>query len=209
MKMNVKQLCLCGLFAALMAVCAWISIPIFSIPVTLQLLAIMVCAAMLPPMYATLAVVVYVLLGLVGLPVFAGFTGGVGKLFGITGGYIVGFIPAAYITSLIIHTCRFGAEKSGWVRFVRYLLAMAAGVVVCYAIGTVWFMMINRQTVNTYNEQLATMTDLQVEQAGGRKSAYTVGKVLGICVVPYLPFDAVKIALAAVLSMRLEKAVKM
>jgi biotin transport system substrate-specific component len=208
-KMTSKQLCLCGLFAALMCVCAWISINIFSIPVTLQLLAVLICAALLTPGLATMSVVAYVLLGLVGLPVFAGFTGGVGKLFGITGGYIIGFIPAVYVTSLLVHKCHFGKQESTALKLVRYIVAMVLGVLVCYAFGTVWFMIINQQSVAAHNAEIATMTDLMQQEAGGVKSAYTLGQVLGICVLPYLPFDAVKIALAAVLSLRLEKAVKL
>ncbi len=208
-KLTSKQLCLCGLFTALICVCAWISINIFSIPVTLQLLAIMICAALLTPGLATMSVLAYVLIGLIGLPVFAGFTGGVGKLFGITGGYIIGFIPAVYVTSLMIHRCRFAKEEGTGLKLLRYVVAMAVGVLVCYAFGTVWFMIINRQTVAAHNAEIATMTDLMQQEAGGVKSAYTLGQVLGICVLPYLPFDALKIALAAVLSLRLEKAVKL
>ncbi len=160
------MLALCGLFAALMAVGAWISIPVSSgISFTLQLLAIMVCASLLPPMYAALSVVAYVLLGAVGLPVFSNFGAGVGILFGVTGGYIIGFIPAAWLTAFII---------SKWGREIwKQVIAMAAGVLLCYAFGSAWFMI-----------------------SLGR----TLMQTLSVCVIPYIPFDLLKIAVSVLLS---------
>ena len=175
------MLVLCAMFAALMAVGAWISIPIFSIPITLQLLAILCCSALLSPGYATLSVVVYVLLGLIGLPVFTGFTGGVGKLLSITGGYIIGFIPCAFITSWVIRHWGYALWKQA--------LAMILGVAICYAFGTAWFLIMNGQQV----------------AAGTASKAYTLGQTLGICVVPYIPFDLIKIAISIALSRLLRK----
>lgn len=129
---DTRKLTACALFAALMAVGAWISIPIGEISITMQLLPIMLASALLSPMYAALSVTVYVLLGAIGLPVFAGFRAGVGVLAGATGGYIVGFVVGALLTSLII--TRWGL--AWW----KQALAMVLGVAVCYAIGTAWFM---------------------------------------------------------------------
>lgn len=199
-RIPVLMLTLCALFAALMAVGAWISIPIFSIPVTLQLLAIMVCAALLPPRYALMSVCVYVLLGLVGLPVFSGFTGGIAKLFSITGGYIIGFIPAAWVTSLII--TKWGREI--W----KQIIAMIIGVLICYLFGTVWFMLMNQQNVAAFNAGLNGKTEEEILAAGGLKSAYSLSQTLGMCVIPYIPFDAVKIAISAVLSKALWQPMK-
>ena len=196
-RIPTMMLVLCAMFAALMAVGAWISIPVFSIPITLQLLAIMVAAALLPPTYATLSVVVYVLLGLVGLPVFSNFTGGVGRLFSITGGYIIGFIPAAWLTSFLV--------KKWGPAWWKQALAMVLGVLVCYAFGTVWFMLMNQQNVAAYNATLADMTETQLAEAGGRKSAYTLMQTLSICVFPYIPFDLIKIAISVALCRLLRK----
>ena len=86
------QLVLCAVFAALTAVCAQITIPIGAVPISLSLLPPLLCAALLSPRYAVLSMAVYLLMGLCGLPVFSGMSGGPGKLFGVTGGYIIGFI---------------------------------------------------------------------------------------------------------------------
>lgn len=166
-KLPVVDLCLCALFAALTAVCAQITIPIGPVPVSLSLLPVLLCAALLPKSLAALSMLVYLLLGLCGLPVFSNLTGGPGKLFGVTGGYIIGYLPCAFLTAWLI-----GRGKAWW----HHALAMAAGVLVCYAFGTVWFM--------------ATKgTDLMTS--------------LNLCVLPFLPADAVKIALAVILSARL------
>lgn len=161
-------LILCALFAALMAVGAWISIPMGNVPVTLQLMAIMTCAALLKPGYATLSVTVYALLGFVGLPVFSKFQGGAGVLLGVTGGYIIGFIPAAFITSLII-------DKWGRALW-KQAIAMVLGVLVCYAFGSVWFMLSLKRTL---------------------------AQTLAACVIPFIPFDLIKIVLSVLLSQAL------
>ncbi len=162
------QLVLCALFAALTAVCAQITIPIGPVPVSLSLLPVLLCGALLDAKYAVLSMAVYMLLGLAGAPVFSNMTGGAAKLFGVTGGYIIGYLPCVALTALLI-----GKRGRGW---VWQCLAMAIGVLVCYAFGTVWFM-------------LTKHTDLMTS--------------LNLCVLPFLPFDAVKIALAAFLSTRL------
>ncbi len=170
----VKDLVFTAMFAAIIAVCSILSIPIGEVPVTLQTFAICLTAAMLGRKRGTLAVFVYILLGAVGVPVFAGMSGGVGILAGPTGGYIIGFLPAA----LIIGTA---AEK--WERKALPLaLSMALGLLVCYAFGTVWFMV--------------------VMHMGLLES-------LMMCVVPFLLFDAVKILLAVILSNRLSKVVRL
>lgn len=172
-QMNVKQWCLCALFAALTAVCAQIQIPMWPVPITLSLLPVLLCASLMNKSYAALAMLVYMLMGLIGLPVFSGMAGGPGKLFGVTGGYIIGYIPCAFLAAWIIG--RWG--RAYW----KQCLAMAAGVLACYAFGTAWFML--------------------TKHAGLWPS-------LTMCVIPFLPGDAVKILLAAFLGKRLEKAVR-
>ena len=92
-----RDLCYIALFAAIIAVCAWISVPVGDIPVTLQTMGVCLAAAFLGLKRGTAAVAVYILLGLCGVPVFAGFTGGAAKLLMPTGGYIVGFIFTALV----------------------------------------------------------------------------------------------------------------
>ena len=167
---NVRLLTLSALFAALTAVCAQVIIPIGAVPVSLSLLPVLLCAALLPPHYAALAMGAYMLMGLAGLPVFSGMGAGPAKLFGVTGGYILGYLPCAYLAGLLLR--RWG---NSW---PLRALAMALGVLACYAFGTVWFM---------------------VTKGMG------LGASLAVCVLPFLPFDAGKIALALVLERLLRR----
>lgn len=131
-KAALLDLVFVALFAAVMTVCAQIQIPFGEVPFTLQTLSVFIAASLLGWKRGTLSVIVYVLLGLAGVPVFAGFSGGIGVLFGPTGGYIIGFIFTALIVGLM-------TEKLGkklWVEIVSMILGLA----VCYAFGTVWFM---------------------------------------------------------------------
>ena len=174
---TVKELCQIALLAALIAVCAWISIPA-AVPFTLQTFAVFLAVGLCGTKCGTLSVAVYILLGAVGLPVFSGFGSGLGTLLGATGGYIVGFLPAAFLSGLLMHKSKCG--------LFRMILAMAAGLVVCYALGSVWFAVVY----------------------AARGNAMQFSAILAMCVLPYIPVDAVKIALAALLSARLKKLTK-
>ncbi len=126
-----------GLFAALIAVCAWISIPM-TVSFTLQTCAVCLTAGLLGWKRGTLTVLVYILLGMVGLPVFTGFKSGIAAVTGPTGGYIVGFIFTALIVGL-------AADRLGK-RLWANILFMAIGILVCYLFGTVWFMIAYKVT---------------------------------------------------------------
>ena len=89
-----------ALFVALLAICSWISLPIGPVPFTLQTFAVFVVGGLLGFKRGTVTVIVYILLGLVGVPVFSGFKGGVGVIVGPTGGYILGFILTVIVISL-------------------------------------------------------------------------------------------------------------
>ncbi len=131
---QVKSLVLCALFAALTAVCSQLQIPLPMIPINLALFAVNLCGALTSKSKAALAMAAYMLMGVIGLPVFTGLRGGAGVLFGRTGGYILGYIASAFLISLIL-------EKWGRA-FWKMCLAMAAGTAGCYAFGTVWFMVL-------------------------------------------------------------------
>ena len=133
---STKKLTLCAVFAALTAVCSQIQIPLAVIPINLALFAVHLCAALREKRYAALSMAVYLLMGLVGLPVFVGFQGGAGVLFGRTGGYIIGYVASAYVTALLL-------EKVGRAWWQAGLF-MALGVLACYALGTVWYMALTR-----------------------------------------------------------------
>lgn len=163
-----------GIFTVLIAICSWISIPM-EIPFTLQTFAVFLSVAVLGGKRGTLSVVVYVLLGAVGVPVFSGFTGGIGVILRNTGGYIIGFIFTALAMWLI--ESLFGRKL--WVQAV----SMVIGLMVCYAFGTAWFMLVYMRSTGA----VGLMT------------------VLGWCVFPFIIPDAVKIALALILSNTLRK----
>ena len=130
--MKIRNMALCALFAALLAICAWIAIPVGDVAITMQTFGIFLTLGVLGGKRGTVAVVLYLLLGIVGLPVFSGFQGGLGTLMGATGGYIAGFLAAALIywpvTALV-------QDK----KFSR-LLGMVLGLFACYLLGTVWFL---------------------------------------------------------------------
>ncbi|MGN1003393.1 MAG: biotin transporter BioY [Oscillospiraceae bacterium] len=178
-KQRTRDLVYIALFAVLMAVCSWISIPILQVPYTLQTFAVFLAVGVLGGKRGTLAVLVYILLGAVGVPVFSGFTGGLGILLGNTGGYIIGFL----FTALVMWLMEALLGKKIWVLAV----SMVVGLIVCYAFGTAWFMVV------------------YARNAG----AVGLGTALGWCVIPYIIPDLVKIALALLLSRRLGKILKL
>lgn len=172
-----------AMFAALMAVCAWISIPA-TVPFTLQTFGVFVAVLLLGGKRGTLSVLVYILLGFVGVPVFAGFTGGPGKLLGATGGYIVGFLFSALVMwGLEILFNKLFEKKSKVTKAVFMFVSMIIGLIVCYAFGTAWFMVVYART----------------------KEAVSLVTCLGWCVFPYIPFDLAKIVVAYILTLSLKR----
>ena len=127
----VYQLTTCALMAALMCVLGPMSIQIGPIPVSFTNLVIYLAVYLLGMKGATISYLVYLLLGAVGMPVFSGFAGGLGKLAGPTGGYLIGFIFMALI-------CGFVMEKSH-ANAVITILGMIAATLVDYVFGTIWF----------------------------------------------------------------------
>ncbi len=129
-KLTVSQLAVIGVMTAVTCILAPMSLPIGPVPISLTNLAIYFALYVLGTTKGTISYLVYLLLGLVGLPVFSGFTSGPGKLFGPTGGYLIGFIPMAIIAGLVI--------DKWFTKKLACLLGMIAGTVVCYAFGTAW-----------------------------------------------------------------------
>lgn len=144
MNMKTKVLTTSAMFVALTAICSQIQIPLPMVPINLALFAIYLTGAILGPKYGTLSILAYVLLGGIGAPVFAGFSGGFGRITGPTGGYIVGYVLATLIVGFI--TTKFG--YSWW----KLVIAMVVGLTACYIVGTAWFMYI------TGNSLAASMT---------------------------------------------------
>ena len=130
MKSSVFPMILTSLCAAIIAVLAQILIPLPLIPITGQTLAIGLVVTILGLKHGTYAVLLYILLGAIGLPVFQGFTGGLGILFGPTGGYIIGFIPTALVIGFYLKKTR--------LTFTHALVANILGMLVTLAFGAVW-----------------------------------------------------------------------
>jgi biotin transport system substrate-specific component len=172
--LKTKDIALIGLFAALIVICAWISIPLGPVPVTLQTFAVFLAAALLGPRRGTLAVAVYILLGVVGLPVFSGFKG----LNPLTFGYVLGFLPLGMVTAT--------SEKLFPGKKLSLPLGMLTGLAICYLIGTIWFYYVMHF----------------------RGTEYGFGKILSLCVIPFLIPDLIKLGLAYFLSQKLGKYVK-
>ena len=163
-----------AIFTVLMAVCSWISIPA-AVPFTLQTFGVFIAVGVLGGKRGSLAVLIYILLGVIGIPVFAGFSGGIGAILGTTGGYILGFLFSALVM--------WAFETLLGKKPVIQIISMIAGLVVCYAFGTVWFMVVYaRQT-----------------------GAVGLGTVLGWCVIPFIIPDVIKVVLAFGLSRKLRK----
>ena len=169
-----------ALFAVLMAVCAWITVPLPKplVQFTMQTFAMFMALLVLGGRRGLYAMVVYLLLGAVGMPVFSGFRGGMGVLLDTTGGYIIGFVAAALVYWLV--TARLGESLP------VSATACVLGLAVCYAFGTAWFLVVYARNVGPVGLTTA----------------------LGWCVFPYIVPDLVKLALAAVLSRRVKKFLK-
>lgn len=124
--MKHQNIVRCGCCAALIAVCAWLAVPVGEIAVTMQTFGIYLTLLLLGGGKGTVACVVYLLLGAVGLPVFSGFQGGFGILLGPTGGYLWGF-P-------VLALCYWALHKP-----LGNAVSMILGSVACYVCGTLWF----------------------------------------------------------------------
>ena len=175
--MKTRDMVYIGIFTAIITICSWISIP-FTVPFTLQTFAVFLAVLLLGGKRGTIAVLVYILLGTVGIPVFSGFKGGIGVLLGPTGGYIIGFIATALIMWAFEH---FRSDN----KTVYPVISMLTGLLACYAFGTVWFFRV-------YNN--------------GTDTPASVSVILGWCVVPFIIPDLIKIFLAFLISRN--KAVK-
>lgn len=134
--MKVRNMALCGLFAAVLTVCAWIAVPVGDVAVTLQTFGVFLTLGLLGGKRGSITVFVYLLLGAIGAPVFSGFRGGLGALLGTTGGYIFGFMLTALIYWLITAIRDTPASR---------LSAMILGLLLCYGCGSAWYLHIYLQ----------------------------------------------------------------
>lgn len=135
-KSRTQKLVLCALFAALTAVLSQIVIPIGPVPINLATFAVFCAGAFLGARLGAISMTVWVVLGAVGVPVYTMFRGGPGVLMGPTGGYIVGYVAAAFLIGLVVE--RWNQKND----LYRYGIAMLLGSITYFAIGTAWFMFI-------------------------------------------------------------------
>lgn len=174
-KTLIFNLTFAALFVALITICSWISIRVFVVPFTLQTLAIFLCIYILDWKVSTLSILIYILLGIAGVPIFSNFTGGFAVILGPTGGYIIGFIfmPLIYhLFSLI--------NKN---KLIFKIIGMIISLLICYLFGSLWFYFVYSNSGNNI----------------------TFVYILSICVLPFLLPDAIKMAIAFLIGYRLKK----
>lgn len=173
-KSKARDLVFIALFAVMIAVCSWISIP-STIPFTMQTFAVYLTLNYLGGKKGTVSVCIYLLLGLIGVPVYANFTSGIGILLGTTGGYMIGWI----FSGLVIWLLENVLGRKLWAQAVSLLI----GLLVCYTAGTAWFMVVYAQNTGPIGLWTALLW----------------------CVVPFVVPDLIKLGLVLWLSCRLMK----
>src|ERR687894_2023313 len=168
--LSVAMMTRVALMAAVTAVAAQITVPIEPVPFTFQVLAVILTGFLLGPRYGALAQAIYVLVGAVGVPVFAQFSGGLGRVLGPTGGYLLSYPFAAAIAGLAAHAAANATRRRAlWARLVWG----CAGLAIIYALAATW---------------LAVVTKLP----------FAAALVQGV--LPFVPFDLIKVALAALVA---------
>jgi biotin transport system substrate-specific component len=168
--LSVATMTRVALMAAVTAVAAQISVPLFAVPFTLQVLAVILSGLLLGPRYGALSQAIYVLVGAVGVPVFAQFSGGLAVILGPTGGYLVSYPVAAAVAGLAARAARDASRR----RALSYsFLWGCAGLAVIYAFGATW---------------LSVVSDLPLAVA------------LAQGVLIFVPFDLIKVVLAALVA---------
>ena len=125
---KIRNMTLCGMFSAMLCLCAWLALPLGDVAITLQTFGIFLALGVLGGKRGTVVILMYLMLGATGVPVFSGFQGGIGALLGVTGGYLTGFLACGLIYWLL--TALFPKQE---------LLAMATGLAVCYCFGSLWY----------------------------------------------------------------------
>ena len=175
---SVRELTYMALFTALIIAGAWITIPIGPIPFTMQTFSIFLTLLLLGGKKGTLSIIVYTLIGAIGVPVFSGLKGGLSTLFGLTGGFIIGFILLGLVYWIITNTFK---EKE-WIKIV----ALVVGVIVCYAVGVIWFTYL-------YSKDIGNIS---------------VSGSLAKCVIPFIVPDIMKLIFAFVLYKTLKPLLK-
>ena len=182
----IYDLVLISVSAALITVCSWISIPLGPVPFTLQTLGILAVMLTIGGRRGTISILVYLALGACGIPVFAGFKGGITAFMGPTGGFLIGFVFAALVYWLFEKLIFKKLMTSTVKTLVFGLIGFLIFEVVMYTIGVIWFM---------------TVYAAQTGPVG-------LVTVMGWCVFPFIIPDLVKMVIAAIIGERASKLTK-
>lgn len=176
--MSTRNAAYIAMMAVILCVCSWLTIP-FTVPFTMQTFAVYCALLLLGGKRGLLAIGLYILLGLVGLPVFSGFRGGPGHLLGLTGGYIIGFLFTGLGYLLM-------ESKLRGLGFLPRIVLLALDLLPCYLVGTLWFTAVSR----LHGSEIGFFS------------------ALGLCVVPYILPDLLKVVLAERICARVGKHLK-
>ena len=182
----IRDLALISVSAALITICSWISIPLGPVPFTLQTLGILAVMLTIGGRRGTIAVLVYLALGACGVPVFAGFKGGIVSFIGPTGGFLIGFVIAALVYWLLEKALFKRLMNTTVKTWIFGLLGFVIFEVVMYVIGVIWFM---------------TVYASQTGPVG-------LATVMGWCVLPFIIPDIVKMVVAVLIGERASKLIR-
>ncbi|HWR07493.1 biotin transporter BioY [Sporomusa sp.] len=175
--MNTKNMALTSLFAALLAVSSQVSIPLGPVPITMQVMFVLLAGMILGKRLGPASVAVWVVLGIFGLPVFAQGKAGAAVLIGPTGGYILGYFVCTYIVGYVAEHFELSYKYTA--------VAMMAGLIIIYGIGLAGFMLSFQYVLH---------------------KAMPLERALNLAVWPFLPLDLVKAAMAVYVGVRVRRA---
>lgn len=176
--MKTKDIVNISFFATLLAICAWICIPTV-VPFTMQTFAVFLAMLVLGGRKGTTVISIYLLLGAVGLPVFSRGTAGLGVLLGNTGGYMIGWL---FLGILMILTDKISDKQTVYKKRIQ-AAGLIIGLMISYLFGTGWFMVVYTKTAE----------------------AISFPTAFGICVIPFVIPDLMKLMLAFIISKRIRK----
>lgn len=167
--MKSYKISLIGLFVAITAICSWITIPLpfTPVPINMATFAVIMSGLVLGARLGAISQIIYIFIGIVGMPVFSGFSSGFGVLVGPTGGYLMGYIFIALLSGIL-------SKNHDYKIFIGIVL----GNVMCYILGSLWFMYITESNLTT---------------------------TLTLCVFPFILGDILKILLAYLVFKRIPK----
>ena len=182
----IYDMVLISISAALITVCSWISIPLGPVPFTLQTLGILAVMLTTGGRRGTIAILVYLALGAVGVPVFAGFKGGIASFAGPTGGFLIGFLASALVYWLLEKLFLKKLMTTPVKTWIFGMLGFLVFEVIMYIVGVIWFM---------------TVYAAQTGPVG-------LATVMSWCVIPFIIPDIVKMAVAVLIGERASKLIR-